>query len=428
MYFLLNDFITTGLSEKKISKKVSMDKSVDIVDIFQAIDYIKENNTGKDVDIQNINSFLDRFEDIEREFYKQLLIKNLKIGVSASTWNKITNKDLQIPVFNVMLAHKFEDHRSKVKGSFILTKKLDGTRIVAIKENYTISSRAVTQKMVDDAQNSIDKLLNLELLEDFNKELLNLFKIIPRKMSYVGDYLAKESKDYREILAREQDLLDVMKGQVVEQSLENSEEDVSKIDKTILEVMGIEIQPITKQESVLIKQQLGDVSDKYADAWKVVNIKTQKRYDDFINNHNIKDVRMLWHGTRSENVWSILNTGLALRPNAVITGKMFGHGIYFAPKARKSLGYTSLSGSYWAKGGQNEGYMLLFDVAYGKPYNVYDFNSKFHDLSYEKLQQFELDTNCLHAHSSKGMLRNDEIIVYKEEQVTVKYLVELKEN
>ena len=29
---------------------------------------------------------------------------------------------------------------------------------------------------------------------------------------------------------------------------------------------------------------------------------------------------------------------------------MFGHGLYFAPRAKKSIGYTSLNGSYWSGG------------------------------------------------------------------------------
>ena len=33
--------------------------------------------------------------------------------------------------------------------------------------------------------------------------------------------------------------------------------------------------------------------------------------------------------------------------------------------------------------------------------------------------------NCLHAHAGHGMLRNDEIVVYKEEQLTIKYLIEI---
>jgi poly [ADP-ribose] polymerase len=70
--------------------------------------------------------------------------------------------------------------------------------------------------------------------------------------------------------------------------------------------------------------------------------------------------------------------------------------------------------------------MLLNEVAYGIPYVCYDFNSKYYNFTYDSLQKEQKGANCLHAKSDKGMLRNDEIIVYKEEQVTVKYLVELK--
>jgi poly [ADP-ribose] polymerase len=69
--------------------------------------------------------------------------------------------------------------------------------------------------------------------------------------------------------------------------------------------------------------------------------------------------------------------------------------------------------------------MALFDVAYGTPYDVYNFDSKYYNLDYNKLQQFQPGANCLHAHSDRGMLRNDEIVVYKEDQMTIKYLIEI---
>ena len=167
-------------------------------------------------------------------------------------------------------------------------------------------------------------------------------------------------------------------------------------------------------------------ADKFKKAWRVTNVKTQKRFDQFVVDNDIKDTKLLFHGSRSENFWSIIKNGLVLRPtNAVITGKMFGYGCYYAPKCAKSIGYTSLSGSYWARGGNNTAYMALFDVAYGTPYDVYNFDSKYYNLNYEKLQQFKPGANCLHAHADKGMLRNDEIVVYKEDQMTIKYLIEI---
>ena len=100
---------------------------------------------------------------------------------------------------------------------------------------------------------------------------------------------------------------------------------------------------------------------------------------------------------------------------------MFGYGLYFAPRARKSVGYTSLRGSYWAGGHSNYGFMALYEVVYGKPYDVSD-NAGLSDMNYEKLQKRAPGCSCLHAHAG-SVLRNDEVIVYREDQTTIKYLV-----
>jgi poly [ADP-ribose] polymerase len=189
--------------------------------------------------------------------------------------------------------------------------------------------------------------------------------------------------------------------------------------------MGLRFEDITQEEKQLIKSNLGSCSNKFYQAWKIINIKTQNKFDTFVKDNNIICNKLLWHGSRNENWWSIINTGLVLRPSAVISGKMFGYGIYFAPSAQKSLGYTSLHGSYWAGGNSNSAFMSLYNVAYGKPYDVYSFDNKYHNFNYEELQKNCKDANCLHAHAG-SMLRNDEIIVYKEEQLTIKYLVELR--
>ena len=298
-----------------------------------------------------------------------------------------------------------------------------------IQQNYKVSSQQVTQAMVDEAQKVIDKLMNSTKVKEFNIILLELFGVIPRKMSNVKDYLASNETDFARILKDEQDLLDVMRGQVVQHTVDNSKSEATTEEEkgeTILEAMGLEFEEVTDEDVAMIKSLLGDCRDKFYKAWRVKNIKTQKRFDDFIEKEKVSKTKLLWHGSRNENWWSIINTGLVLRPtNAVITGKMFGYGIYYAPKARKSLGYTSLSGSYWARGNSNSAFMALMDVAYGKPYDVHSFDSKYYNFNYERLQQTCPGANCLHAHAG-AMLRNDEIIVYKEEQCTIKYLVELR--
>ena len=270
-----------------------------------------------------------------------------------------------------------------------IVERLQSMARKAISENYTISSNKVTQAMIDEAQDVLTSLLTISKVEEFNDVLLKLFTVIPRKMGNVQDYLARTDKDFSSIIQKEQDLLDVMKGQVVQkQIIEESTDDEKQKENTILEQLGLVFEECDKKDIAIIKDALGSCSDKFHKAWRVKNLKTQQRYDDFVKENNIKDTKLLFHGSRNENWWSIINSGLVLKPtNAVITGKMFGYGIYYAPKARKSLGYTSLSGSYWARGNSSSGFMALMDVAYGKPYDVYSFDSKYYNFNYEKLQQ-----------------------------------------
>lgn len=306
-----------------------------------------------------------------------------------------------------------------------IVEKLQAMARKAISENYTISSNKVTNAMVDEAQNILTSLLTIDNVDTFNETLLVLFTTIPRIMSDVKSCLAKSSDDFSKIIQKEQDLLDVMKGQVVQkQIIEEAENDNSNLDYTILEQLGLVFEECTSDDIARIKSELGSCADKFSRAWKVTNLKTQERYDKFIKDNNITNTKLLFHGSRNENWWSIINTGLVLKPtNAVITGKMFGYGIYYAPKAQKSLGYTSFG--YWTRGSASVGYMALMDVAYGKAYDVHSFDSKYYNFNYDRLQQACPGANCLHAHAG-SILRNDEIIVYKEEQCTIRYLIELK--
>ena len=308
-----------------------------------------------------------------------------------------------------------------------IVEKLQAMARETIQKNYTVKASAVTQDMVDAAQKVIDDLANNSAtVEEFNANLLKLFTVIPRKMGNVRDYLSNKPNDFAQIISKEQDLLDVMRGQIYVKKNDEPIETVEKKQQTILEELGLSMEEVTADDVALIKTLMNESADKFRKAWRVTNLKTQDRFDKFVAENNIKDTRLLFHGSRSENFWSIIKTGLVLRPtNAVITGKMFGYGCYYAPKCAKSIGYTSLSGSYWARGGNNTAYMALFDVAYGTPYDVYNFDSKYYNLDYNSLQQFKPGANCLHAHADRGMLRSDETVVYKEEQMTIKYLIEI---
>ena len=325
----------------------------------------------------------------------------------------------------------FKDIENKVIAQIV--ERLQDMANKTIQKNYRVESVAVTQAMVDKAQDHIDKMANRGdqyTLREFNDDLVKLFGIIPRKMSEVSDYLAGDKSEFSKILSREQDLLDVMKGQVVQHSVTaayEDEEESSIPDKTILEAMDLVFEECSASDIDHIKELMGENAGRLKNAWKVTNLKTQKRFDDFVKKEGIKDIREFWHGSGNANWWSIIGNGLYLRPtNVKISGKMLGYGLYFANNVAKSITYTSRSSySYYH---EPTGFMAIMQVAYGKPYDIHEFDSKYYDFDWKHLQDICPGANCLHAHKGMdtgwGGLRNDEIVVYKEEQATIKYLVE----
>ncbi len=299
----------------------------------------------------------------------------------------------------------------------------------SVQANYTVSSEAVTQKQIDEAQKLLDQLAKLASLTEkklakskFNDFLLDLYQIIPRRMQKVQHHLWDANKEADRMVASEQATLDVMKGQVRVNTVKQTNKADDK--KTILEAMGLEIVPATATDIKTIKKELGEISDKFRRAFKVINKRTQKKFDTFVEKSKDKSRRLFWHGSRNENWWSILDGGLILRPtNAVITGKMFGYGLYFADKARKSYGYTSCRGSYWARGASNKGFMALYDVHLGKTLTEKHHRSWMYSLTDKDLRG-RGDYDSLSAMGGAD-LRNNEFIVYNENQCTVKYLVEI---
>ena len=68
-------------------------------------------------------------------WYRRILIKDLRCGVSEKTVNKVVEKkyaDYAIPVFGCQLAHDSANHEGKVSGKKLIEVKLDGVRVITI--------------------------------------------------------------------------------------------------------------------------------------------------------------------------------------------------------------------------------------------------------------------------------------------------------
>ena len=69
------------------------------------------------------------------QWYRRILIKDLRCGVSEKTINKVVEKkyaDYSIPVFSCQLAHDSANHETKVSGRKLIEVKLDGVRVITI--------------------------------------------------------------------------------------------------------------------------------------------------------------------------------------------------------------------------------------------------------------------------------------------------------
>ena len=64
------------------------------------------------------------------DWYRRILIKDLRCGVSEKTINKV--KKNAVPLFECMLAHDGANHEKKVTGKKLLEPKLDGVRALLI--------------------------------------------------------------------------------------------------------------------------------------------------------------------------------------------------------------------------------------------------------------------------------------------------------
>lgn len=150
--FIYNPFILTGIKSKKLQKFSDYYYYGDtnqFTDLFEAIDFISKNNSGRDNDVKAIATFINDHEGDIREFLQEMFTKDFKCGITSGTINKVYGKGT-IPEFDVLLAKAYKDHGHKLRGNFYVTLKLDGIRCVAIKKDGAVQFFTRQGQPIDD--------------------------------------------------------------------------------------------------------------------------------------------------------------------------------------------------------------------------------------------------------------------------------------
>lgn len=305
--------------------------------------------------------------------------------------------------------------------------------------SHFTESTAISDSAAVEAQKHINNMVanldvanpNSSTLDDFNKELLKLFEIIPRKMKRVQDDLCTRLDQRMSHITKEQSLLDNLISM-------SKKMPTSSGTQTIEDAFGFTIAKCTDDEVEFIKNKLkNDGFNRYTfnRAWAVSTPEREQGFLKYLEDKNLENnddnVKMYWHGTGTENILSILSTGLLIKPaNASFCGSAYGVGIYDAPNADKASGYTSIAGSGWRGGSSRVAYMFINAVIMGKQYDVKDNyetygGTRIRDLTGDKFESKNLGYHSVYAHAG-GYLKRDEAIVYNQNQVACRFLVEFK--
>lgn len=153
-----------GISTKKLYKEVFVGETLCPLTVFDLFDYLEEHNTGRDVDVAVCQIALEWLaqDDCEAARLLEFLIcKELVIGCDAKTINSVIPG--LIPTFNVQLAQKYFEKPERLEGKyFAITTKIDGGRIIAIKENGQVSFYTRAGQLYDG-------------LVDLEREMLEIF-------------------------------------------------------------------------------------------------------------------------------------------------------------------------------------------------------------------------------------------------------------
>ena len=141
LQFAFNPYITFGISTKKLYKTVGGHNITNIESVLGLLEYLKEHNTGTDQVVSLCQEILSNCACYDREaadILEKLICKDLSIGCDAKTINGVIPG--LIPTFSVQLAEKYFDKPERADGKeFAITTKIDGGRIIAIKENGRVS-------------------------------------------------------------------------------------------------------------------------------------------------------------------------------------------------------------------------------------------------------------------------------------------------
>jgi poly [ADP-ribose] polymerase len=283
----------------------------------------------------------------------------------------------------------------------------------------------VTQDALDEARTLLNELVPFvekSKYQDsvFIDKLQQYIQLIPRKVG--RKLIAEEIFPDMDTFQKEGQILDALDASL--QEVLTSSDDKDKDKPKEAKIFNVKLDVLEdKKDFKRIEELYDKTRDRRHTSYKlqikkIYTVSIKHMYDAFEKyGKSVGNIMELYHGTRTENLLSILKNGLVIPKSSAshVTGRLMGDGAYFSDIATKSLNYAQ---GYWGHGTtDNNCFMLLCSVAMGKFYVP--------NGTGESLPKQGYNSTFAKAHKS-GVL-NNEMIVYNVNQCNLNYLIEFSD-
>lgn len=268
------------------------------------------------------------------------------------------------------------------------------------------------------------------------RSLLASLRVTTRRRADIERYLTLIPQHIRNVRetdwitsswARSQeDLLDALEAAIASSAADSGKDgDLPPIPfrnkLTLLDQSSDEFKEIDKKFRASQNVNHASAAQKLVRVWKITDT-NKAAWDTSLA--ALKHRRSLWHGTTAGNVLSILRTGLICPPCSdgryATSGRMFGDGVYFSDQSTKSLNYAV---GVWNRNvGSGNPMMFLADVVMGREYRPSSGFSvrESRTGTDDKGRKY----NSIFVRGGTCNVRNNEMIVWNTEQITLTHLCE----
>jgi len=131
--FQYDSRITSGIALKSLNKKIKKDVTYEIKDIFDCLEYIKNNGATDEV-IYNIQTYIKTLDAQYVKTVMDIVTQNIKIGVTANSINKAIDEKItqvkhsKIFIWKIQGGKPMDNLKLKKNEEFALQQKLNGVR------------------------------------------------------------------------------------------------------------------------------------------------------------------------------------------------------------------------------------------------------------------------------------------------------------